>query len=98
MVRLHGSWWSSFNFFPIYSVPRPHFVEEHGLRLLLEAEGTGVELSRHEYESGQWAKKVDEAYHKGRKVRHAKDHDGNEQEVINLARWVVESVRTVQAR
>ncbi|KAF8519555.1 hypothetical protein JB92DRAFT_2828411 [Gautieria morchelliformis] len=72
---------------PLVYVPRPMFVEEHGLRLLLEAEGTGVELSHHEYESGQWVNKVEEAYLKGKNVRPAVDHDENEQEVKNLSTW-----------
>ena len=78
-------------------VPRPLFVEEHGLRLLLEAEGTGVELSRHEYESGKWAKKVEKAYLEGKKVRYTMDRCENGQKVKNLASWVVESVRTWQS-
>lgn len=77
-------------------VPRPLFVEEHGLRLLLEEEGTGVELSRHEYESGQWAKKVEQAYLQGKKVRSTMDLNENEKEVKNLASWVFESLRTWQ--
>lgn len=76
------------------TVPRPLFVEEHGLRLLLEAEGTGVELSRHEYETGQWAKKVEKAYRQGKKANHTKNRTQNEQEVMDLASWVVENVRT----
>ncbi|KAF8577788.1 hypothetical protein K439DRAFT_1417894 [Ramaria rubella] len=82
---------------PFVYVPRPLFVEEHGLRLLLEAEGTGVELSRHEYESGHWAKKVDEAYQKGKKTkRTVKDIVTTEQDVRDLANWVLGSVRSWQ--
>ena len=47
-------------------VPRPLFIEEHGLRLYLEKEGVGVELSRSAYEAGDWAAAVQEAYDKGR--------------------------------
>jgi hypothetical protein len=68
-------------------------VEEHGLRLFLEAEGTGVELSRSEYESGEWARKVAEAYLKGKKRQRAKDGNANEQEVKDLAGWVVETIK-----
>ena len=66
-------------------------MEEHGLRLFLEAEGTGVELSRAEYESGDWARKVEEAYLKGNNRRCAKDARRSEG-VKDLAIWVVETV------
>jgi len=48
------------------SVSRPLFVEEHGLRLLLEKEGVGVELPRQCYEEGDWAGAVQEAYEAGK--------------------------------
>ncbi|EIN10048.1 hypothetical protein PUNSTDRAFT_102022 [Punctularia strigosozonata HHB-11173 SS5] len=56
---------------PFVYVPRPLFIEEHGLRLLLEREGAGVVLPRAKYEAGDWARAVSEAYAKGkdRKVR-----------------------------
>lgn len=44
------------------TVSRPLFVEEHGLRLLLDKEGVGVELSRRSYEMGEWASAVEEAW------------------------------------
>ncbi|KAL1727883.1 hypothetical protein EV714DRAFT_286194 [Schizophyllum commune] len=50
---------------PFVYVSRPLFIEEHGLRLLLDEEGTGVELSRAAYEQGDWAGAVDEAYTRG---------------------------------
>ena len=49
----------------VHVVSRPLFIEEHGLRLLLDEEGTGVELSRAAYEQGDWAGAVDEAYTRG---------------------------------
>ncbi|KAI5823206.1 hypothetical protein K523DRAFT_344632 [Schizophyllum commune Tattone D] len=50
---------------PFVYVSRPLFIEEHGLRLLLDEEGTGVELSRAAYEQGDWAGAVEEAYTRG---------------------------------
>ena len=46
-------------------VSRPLFVEEHGLRLLLEREGVGVEMSRDAYEAGEWACAVSDAWQAG---------------------------------
>lgn len=53
-------------------VSRPLFIEEHGLRMYLNQEGVGVELSRAGYESGEWAKSIQEAYCKGREIKEAK--------------------------
>ncbi|KAI5892887.1 uncharacterized protein SCHCODRAFT_02668278 [Schizophyllum commune H4-8] len=50
---------------PFVYVSRPLFIEEHGLRLLLDEEGTGVELARAAYEQGDWAGAVEEAYQRG---------------------------------
>lgn len=51
------------------------FIEEHGLRLFLEKEGVGVELSRIRYEGGDWADTIDEAWRRGRdkKVKKRKE-------------------------
>ncbi|KAF9453486.1 hypothetical protein P691DRAFT_771456 [Macrolepiota fuliginosa MF-IS2] len=50
---------------PFVYVSRPLFIEEHGLRMYLDQEGVGIELSRAAYEGGEWARSVEEAYHKG---------------------------------
>lgn len=50
-------------------VSRPLFIEEHGLRLLLDNEGVGVELSRDSYEAGEWAHAVQDAFIKGRTAK-----------------------------
>lgn len=50
---------------PFVYVSRPLFIEEHGLRLLLRKEGVGIELSRHAYESGNWAPAITEAWARG---------------------------------
>ncbi|CAE6443821.1 unnamed protein product [Rhizoctonia solani] len=47
---------------PFVYVPRALFVEEHGLRMLMEMDGTGVELPRERYEAGDWASAIEEAW------------------------------------
>ena len=54
------------------TVSRPLFIEEHGLRMYLDQEGVGVELSRAAYENGDWAHALEEAYHKGRERKEEK--------------------------
>ncbi|KAF5391511.1 hypothetical protein D9757_002458 [Collybiopsis confluens] len=51
---------------PMVYVSRPLFIEELGLRALLEKEGVGVEMSREEYERGRWVERVKEAWDKAR--------------------------------
>jgi hypothetical protein len=50
-------------------VPRPAICEEMGLKLLLEQDGIGVEISREKYESGDWANLIEEAWAKGQAVK-----------------------------
>ncbi|KAL6302490.1 hypothetical protein BKA93DRAFT_886963 [Sparassis latifolia] len=57
---------------PFVFVPRPLFIEEHGLRLLLDKEGVGVELSRSLYEVGEWADAIEEAWLRGRTAKERK--------------------------
>jgi len=40
-----------------------------GLKLLLEQNGVGVEISREKYESGDWANLIEEAWAKGQTVK-----------------------------
>ncbi|SJL09932.1 uncharacterized protein ARMOST_13314 [Armillaria ostoyae] len=54
---------------PFVYVSRPLFIEEHGLRLLLDNEGVGVELPRDSYEAGEWADAVQDAFLKGRTAK-----------------------------
>jgi len=78
-------------------VSRPLFVEEHGLRLLLDKEGVGMELSRKSYEAGEWSHAVAQAYAKGRLMKETKrsnmsagiDVDKREKEVNQLAKDVI---------
>lgn len=52
------------------------FIEEHGLRLLLDREGVGIELSRESYEAGDWASTVEEAYARGKEAKERKRKEG----------------------
>lgn len=81
----------------VIPVSRPLFIEEHGLRLLLDHEGVGIEMKREEYEAGDWAGKVSEAWDRGgqRKIerrmgKHAVDRVGQTRE---MAEYVVEWTR-----
>lgn len=51
------------------TVPRPLFIEEHGLSLLLHQKGVGVELSRARYELGDWSSRIEEAWLKGKAAK-----------------------------
>ncbi|GLB40222.1 putative inositol hexakisphosphate [Lyophyllum shimeji] len=82
---------------PFVYVSRPLFIEEHGLRLLLDREGVGVELSRQSYEAGDWALAVQEAWARGkdRKARKRADAsvgigmDDRKKEGADMAKKVV---------
>ena len=82
-------------------VPRPLFVEEHGLRRYLAHEGVGVELSRAQYEAGEWADAVEEAYRRGAAAKARKRAEGETgrrtAEGRDMARTVVDWVQRWQA-
>ncbi|PIL35394.1 hypothetical protein GSI_02120 [Ganoderma sinense ZZ0214-1] len=90
---------------PCVYVPRPLFVEEHGLRAFLEREGVGVRMGRERYEVGEWAGSVWEAYVRGRegKERMRRTGEGEEErgwreeEGREMARGLVEWVGRWQA-
>ncbi|KAF9260075.1 hypothetical protein L218DRAFT_947154 [Marasmius fiardii PR-910] len=72
-------------------VSRPLFIEEHGLKLLLRDSG-GIELTGEEYERGDWATKVHEAWTKGKegkKQRRLEEDPVNS--VLLLLGWLVSS-------
>ncbi|KAF9787482.1 hypothetical protein BJ322DRAFT_1099555 [Thelephora terrestris] len=61
---------------PFVYVSRPLFIEEHGLRLLLERDGVGVELSREDYEGGNWATTIEMAWNSGSEAKRGKRLEG----------------------
>jgi hypothetical protein len=71
---------------PFVYVSRPLFIEEHGLRLLLEEEGVGLELSRSAYEAGDWATAVQEAYERGKDRKAIKRKEGETGQVAAAGR------------
>ncbi|KAI5118143.1 hypothetical protein M0805_001742 [Coniferiporia weirii] len=85
---------------PFVFVPRPLFVEEHGLKRLLTQEGVGVELSCERYEAGDWATHVRIAWEAGRAMKEHKRKVGENGERRRqgekMARELVEWVREWQ--
>ena len=85
----------------VYLVSRPLFIEEHGLRLLMDREGTGIELSRQKYEAGDWSSAVTEAFISGQDMKKRKRFemangigvDKREQEGKRLAETVTDWVK-----
>jgi hypothetical protein len=85
-------------------VSRPLFVEEHGLRLLLDREGVGVEMTRDAYESGEWASAVSDAWCAGarrklerREGMHAPDRRSQGLEMARgVVAWVNEWVAAIK--
>lgn len=55
--------------FQLSAVPRPLFVEEFGLKRLMEASGTALPMTRADFEAGNWAKLIEQAYELGREKR-----------------------------
>ncbi|GEM12369.1 L-arabinokinase [Rhodotorula toruloides] len=51
---------------PFIYVPRPLFVEEFGLKRLMQARGVSLELDRADFEAGRWEFHIEEAYEQGR--------------------------------
>ena len=84
-----------------YIVSRPLFIEEHGLRLLMDREGTGIELSRQKYEAGDWSSAVTEAFINGQDMKRRKRYemangigvDKRDQEGRKLAATVTDWVK-----
>ncbi|GAA6022000.1 hypothetical protein JCM10207_002402 [Rhodosporidiobolus poonsookiae] len=54
---------------PFIYVPRPLFVEEFGLKRLMQARGTSLELDRTDFEAGRWEFHIEEAYEQGRAAK-----------------------------
>ncbi|GAA6061561.1 hypothetical protein JCM10212_001093 [Sporobolomyces blumeae] len=54
---------------PFVYVPRPLFVEEFGLKRLMQARGVSLELARTDFEAGRWEFHIEEAYERGRATK-----------------------------
>jgi len=66
------------------------------LRLLLERDGVGVELSREDYEGGNWAAAIERAWNSGGDAKRLKRLEGEtgkrQEEVREMGRRVVDWV------
>ena len=88
---------------PCVYVPRPLFVEEHGLLAYLEREGVGVRMERERYEVGEWAEAVREAWERGREGKERRRREGvkgserRKEEGEKMARELVEWIGRWQA-
>jgi len=60
-------------------VPRPLFIEEHGLRRLMEREGAALALQRNDFEAGRWAVHVLEAWERGGPAKEEARRRGREE-------------------
>ncbi|KZW02889.1 hypothetical protein EXIGLDRAFT_664914 [Exidia glandulosa HHB12029] len=82
---------------PFVFVPRPLFLEEAGLRILIQTRGVGLEMTREQYESGDWATLVQQAWELGREKKAAKIQRGvdtqRQKELRTLAGQVLEWIR-----
>ncbi|GAA5821760.1 hypothetical protein JCM11251_001009 [Rhodosporidiobolus azoricus] len=61
---------------PFIYVPRPLFVEEFGLKRLMQARGTSLELDRADFEAGRWEFHIEEAYEQGKAAKEQARRDG----------------------
>ncbi|CAG8781742.1 5060_t:CDS:2, partial [Racocetra fulgida] len=62
---------------PFIYVPRPQFIEEYGLRSLMETHGLCVEMSKEHFEAGQWKEYILKAYGmSGQNTDKRLTHDG----------------------
>lgn len=50
-------------------VPRPLFVEEFGLKRLMQQRGTSLELDRSDFEAGRWEFHIAEAHKRGKEEK-----------------------------
>lgn len=73
-------------------VPRPLFVEEWGLKRLMEQRGTVVEMDRTTFEQGNWANHILQAHEEGRKKgrKPIEDEKADEFIVKELEKWLAE--------
>ncbi|KAG1055461.1 hypothetical protein G6F46_000501 [Rhizopus delemar] len=81
---------------PFVYVSRPQFIEEHGLLKLMKDQGSAVELSRQDFESGNWAKAITRASEMSGTCSDPLlrvPHNGGEVAALNLERFAIEWVR-----
>lgn len=101
-VSLSHRWLIISTLYPFLLVPRPAICEEMGLKLLLEQEGVGVEISREKYESGDWADLVEEAWTTGQSLKEQRrelgtvGRDARRKDTARFAGTIVDWMRDQQ--
>ncbi|KAG1116538.1 hypothetical protein G6F42_013668 [Rhizopus arrhizus] len=78
---------------PFVYVPRPQFIEEHGLLKLMSDQGSAVELSRQDFEAGNWAPAIEAASQMTGTCKDAQlrvPHNGGEIAAQSIERFVIE--------
>lgn len=62
------------------TVPRPLFVEEFGLKRLMQARGVALELDRTDFEAGRWEFHIAEAWERGFEAKEKARKEGYQDE------------------
>lgn len=80
---------------PFVYVPRPQFIEEHGLLKLMNNQGSAVELPREDFEEGRWSSYIEKAAAlPGRcEPERRVGHDGGEVAASALETFVIDRQR-----
>lgn len=78
---------------PFVYVPRPQFIEEKGLLKLMSDQGSAVELSREDFEDGNWAPAIERASQMSGTCQNPQlriPHNGGEIAAQSIENFVVE--------
>ena len=78
---------------PFVYVPRPQFIEEHGLLKLMSDQGSAVELSRQDFEAGNWAPAIIAASQMTGTCKNPQlrvPHNGGEIAALSIEKFVIE--------
>ncbi|KAI9264863.1 hypothetical protein BDA99DRAFT_507104 [Phascolomyces articulosus] len=78
---------------PFVYVPRPQFIEEYGLLKLMHDQGSAVELTRQDFESGNWGAAIQKASTMSGRCEEPERlvaHNGGQIAAQTLERFVIE--------
>lgn len=78
---------------PFVYVPRPQFIEEHGLLKLMNDQGSAVKLTREDFENGKWANAIELASTMSGTCKDPQlrvSHNGGEIAAISIEKFVGE--------
>lgn len=81
------------------TVPRPLFVEEFGLKRLMETSGTSLPMSRADFEAGRWASLVTTAWEMGRerKAAHRRAHIDRKEPQVKASTVIAQELERFMA-